>query len=103
MREAGVATYLPDMEIRRPDQNRIKMRLILGTHNPKGVEVFRDIQNTVKKEEIKIRHAIEIKNSEQGSLFSIDQLIECEDRNYGVGCPALLRPGRRTRARQNIT
>jgi len=33
MKEARVATYLTDMAIRKPREDRIKMRLILGTHS----------------------------------------------------------------------
>ena len=39
-----------------PKKERVKMRLILGTHSPKGLEVFRDVQEKVEKQEMEMRH-----------------------------------------------
>ena len=88
MKEAGAATYLPDIAIRKPRENRIKMRLILGTHNQQGVSVFRDVQAIVEKEAVKTRQTIKATESGQPSLFSDDQIIELEAQRDGVGCPA---------------
>jgi len=88
MKEAGAATYLPDIAIRKPRENRIKMRLILGTHNQQGVSVFRDVQAIVEKEAVRTRETIKTTESGQPSLFSDDQIIEFEAQRDGVGCPA---------------
>lgn len=88
MKEAGAATYLPDIVIRKPREDRIKMRLILGTHSPHGVSVFRDVQALVEKEAIRTRQNIKTTESGQPSLFSEDQIIEFEAQRDGVGCPA---------------
>ena len=55
MKERKVATYLPVMAIKRPRQERIQMRLVLGTHSPKGVEVFRDTQEKIETLQLGIR------------------------------------------------
>lgn len=38
--------------------DRIKMRLMLGTHSTFGVDVFRDVQSSVEKEEMAIRTSL---------------------------------------------
>lgn len=88
IKEAGAATYLPDIAISKPRENRIKMRLILGTHNQQGVSVFRDVQAIVEKEAVRTRQTIKTTESGQPSLFSDDQIIEFEAQRDGVGCPA---------------
>lgn len=88
MKEAGAATYMPDIVIRKPRENRIKMRLVLGTHSPRGVEVFRDVQALVEKEAVRTRQNIKTTESGQPSLFSEEQIIEFEAQRDGVGCPA---------------
>lgn len=88
MKEAKVATYLPEMAIRKPRKDRIKMRLILGTHSGHGVEVFRHVQEKVEKEAVRTRHTIQTVESGQGQLFSEDQIIAFETERDGVGCPA---------------
>ena len=55
MRTHKVATYVPDFSIMVPKKERVKMRLILGTHSPKGLEVFRDVQEKVEKQEMEMR------------------------------------------------
>ncbi|SET90765.1 three-Cys-motif partner protein TcmP [Paracoccus homiensis] len=86
MREARAATYLTDMAIRKPREDRIKMRLILGTHSGVGVEVFRTIQEKVEKEAVRTRHTIETVESGQSQLFPEDQIIAFETDRDGVGC-----------------
>lgn len=86
MKEAKVATYLTDMAIQKPREDRVKMRLILGTHNGYGVEVFRNVQEKVEKEAIRTRHAIRTKESGQAQLFPEDQIIAFETKRDGVGC-----------------
>lgn len=91
MKEAGAAIYLPDIVIRKPRADRIKMRLILGTHNSHGVSVFRDVQESVEKEAIRTRQNIKTFKSGQWSLFSEEQIIEIEAQREGVGCPVNIR------------
>lgn len=55
MKEARVATYLTEMAIKKPREDRIKMRLILGTHSGFGVKVFRTVQEKVEKEAVRTR------------------------------------------------
>lgn len=91
MKEARVATYLTDMAIRKPREDRIKMRLILGTHSGFGVEVFRTVQEKVEKEAVRTRHAIQTEESGQSQLFPEDQIIAFETDRDGVGCSAHVR------------
>jgi hypothetical protein len=88
MKEARVATHLTDMAIRKPREDRIKMRLILGTHSGFGVEVFRTVQEKVEKEAVRTRYAIQTEESGQSQLFPEDQIIAFETDRDGVGCSA---------------
>lgn len=88
MKEARVATYLTDMAIRKPREERIKMRLILGTHSGFGVEVFRTVQEKVEKEAVRTRHNIRTEESGQPQLFPEDQIIAFETDRDGVSCSA---------------
>ena len=87
MKRAGAATWLPDFAIRKPRENRIKMRLILGTHSAHGVEVFRTVQEKVEKEGFRVRQSIKTNESGQPSL-SDELFIEQDASREGVGCPA---------------
>ncbi len=87
MKEAGAATWLPDFAIRKPRENRIKMRLILGTHSAHGVEVFRTVQEKVEKEGFRVRQSIRTNQSRQPSL-SDELFIELDASREGVGSPA---------------
>lgn len=88
MKEASVATYLTDMAIRKPREDRVKMRLILGTHSGFGVEVFRSVQEKIEKEAVRTRHNIRTEESGQPQLFPEDQIIAFETDRDGVGCSA---------------
>ena len=90
MKELGAATYLPDMTIMKPRENRTKMRLLLGTHSVRGVEVFRNIQQKVEKEASSARHEVAVEQSGQPFLFPSNQLAEFEAKREGVGCPTHL-------------
>ena len=90
MKEMEIATYLPDMNILRPRENRTKMKLMLGTHNVLGVEVFRTIQQKVEKEAMSERQRIAIEESGQPFLFPSNQLAEFEAERDGVSCPKYL-------------
>ncbi len=87
MKEAGVATYLPEMDILRPRDHRVKMRLLLGTHHVLGVEVFRTVQKKVETEAVSTRQSIAVEESGQPFLFPNSQLIGIEAKRAGVGCP----------------
>ena len=87
IKEAGVATYLPEMNIMRPREHRVKMRLLLGTHHVLGVEVFRTVQKNVETEAVSTRQSIAIEESGQPFLFPSSQLVEIEADRDGVGCP----------------
>ncbi|MGX1791030.1 three-Cys-motif partner protein TcmP [Bosea sp. NPDC055332] len=94
MRRAGAATYLPDIVIKKPRENRIKMRLILGTHSGHGVDVFRKVQQDVESDALRTRNAIKTAESGQFPLFSDEQIVDFEAQRAGVGCPANLEAAR---------
>ena len=85
MKARRVATYLPDMAIKRPTQERVKMRLVLGTHVAKGVEVFRDVQHRVEQEEMEIRTDLRLRADHRSLLFSPAHLAATQQEREGVG------------------
>ncbi len=87
MKRAGIATYLPEMAILRPRDNRVKMRLLLGTHHVLGVEVFRTVQKNVEKAAVSTRQDVAAERSGQPFLFPNNQIAEIEAQRDGVGCP----------------
>ena len=86
MKESGIATYLPEIAILRTRENRVKMRLLLGTRHVQGVEVFRTVQKKVETEAVSVRQDVAVKQSGQPSLFPSNQLAEIEAKRDGVGC-----------------
>jgi three-Cys-motif partner protein len=88
MRSHGTASYLPDFSIMVPKKERVKMRLILGTHSPKGLEVFRGVQEKVEKQEMEMRHNLREGDSPQVSLFSAEDIAAIQQEQKGVGCKA---------------
>jgi three-Cys-motif partner protein len=88
MRTNRVATYLPDFSIKVPRKERVKMRLILGTHSPKGLEVFRDVQEKVEKQELEMRQSLRNGDNHQVSLFSAADIAAFQQQQKGVGCKA---------------
>jgi len=88
MRTNKVASYLPDFSIMVPRRERVKMRLILGTHSPSGLEVFRDVQEKVEKQELEMRHNLREGASPQVSLFSPADIAAFQQEQKGVGCKA---------------
>ncbi|MBM2321017.1 MULTISPECIES: three-Cys-motif partner protein TcmP [Marivita] len=88
MRSNKVASYLPDFSIMVPKRERVKMRLILGTHSPSGLEVFRDVQEKVEKQELEMRHTLREGDSPQVSLFSSADIAAIQQEQKGVGCKA---------------
>jgi three-Cys-motif partner protein len=88
IKKSGSATYLPDIPILKPRENRIKMRLILGTHSRKGLEVFRDVHEKVELSEIQTRNTISEEESNQYGLWSSVAGSESQQRATGVGSAA---------------
>lgn len=86
MKMNKVATYLPDFSIKLPREERIKMRLILGTHSVKGLEVFRDVQSKVELREIEVRNGLRDGENPQESLFTAAAIAAMQQGNEGVGC-----------------
>ena len=80
------ATYLPDFPILKPREDRVKMRLMLGTHSPKGLEVFRDVQAKVEHTEIETRNRLRDSSNHQVRLFSDDEIATIHQETAGVGC-----------------
>ena len=86
IKESKAATYLPDFSILKPRQDRVKMRLILGTHSAIGLEVFRNVQGTVERKEIEMRNQLRNVDDRQASLFTEDEDTDVRQENTGVGC-----------------
>lgn len=84
IKESGAANYTPDIPILKPRENRVKMRLLLGTNNPKGLEVFRDVQEPVERLEIRTR--TKVSNRGLSTLFDhTDELTELDHKSEGIG------------------
>ena len=82
---SGAATYLPDIPILKPRENRIKMRLVLGTHSRRGLEVFRDVQQKVELSEMETRRTINEQESHQPGFWSAAEESESQQQAMGVG------------------
>ena len=91
MKATGAATYLPDFPILKPREQRVKMRLVLGTHSTKGLEVFRDVQYKVERSEIETRNQLSREGDFQISLFADDEVTALQQNSAGVGCPRFQR------------
>lgn len=85
-KETRAATYLPDFPILKPREDRVKMQLMLGTHSPRGVEVFRDVQAKVERTEIETRNRLRDSSNHQVSLFSDDEIATIQQEAAGIGC-----------------
>lgn len=86
MRMATAAKYIPDFPILKPRENRVKMRLLLGTRSVHGVSVFRDAQEKVERRQIEIRHRIQRQKEGFSSLFSDEEIAMLEQGSAGIGC-----------------
>ena len=91
MRMVGAAQYIPDFPILKPRENRVKMRLLLGTRSAHGVEVFRETQRTVERIQIEIRHRIRREEGGFATLFSDEEIAMFEQGSAGIGCPRFQR------------
>lgn len=84
IKESGAAKYTPDIPIQKPRENRVKMRLLLGTNSPMGLEVFRDVQAPVERLEIQTR--TNVRNKGKNTLFdNTDELTDIDHRSDGIG------------------
>ena len=86
IKRTEAATYVPDFPIFKPTENRIKMRLLLGTNSSKGLEVFRNIQEKVEQQAIRTKNQLRNEKQQQDGLFSADTIAALEARNTGIGC-----------------
>lgn len=86
LRKHKVATYAPDFSIMVPRMERVKMRLILGTHSAHGLEVFRNVQEQVEKQEMEMRQNLRDGDNPQVSLFSAEETAAFLQKTKGVGC-----------------
>ena len=67
------------------------MRLVLGTHLPKGLEVFRDVQGKIERREIETRNQLRDAENNQISLFTDDEIVAKQQNAAGMGCPMFQR------------
>ena len=98
IKESEAATYIPDFPILKRQEERIKMRLVFGTHSPKGLEVFRDVQEKVEREQTKTRKKLQEEKKGQIGLFSSKMDAEIWQDVAGVGSS-----GFRQNAKEAIT
>lgn len=90
IKESGAAKYTPDIPIQKPRENRVKMRLLLGSNNPMGLEVFRDVQSPVERLEIMTR--TNVLNKGKNTLFdNTDELTDIDHRSEGIGSEKYLK------------
>ena len=85
IRASGAATFIPDFPILKPHERRVKMRLLLGTHSTKGLEVFRDVQEKVERMEIATRNDLLESKNRQSMLFPDAMVIAMTQDLAGVG------------------
>lgn len=85
LRQSGAARYLPDFAIKKPRAERVQMRLVLGSHHPHGVEVFRAVQRSIEAIQVETRASIAEEASRQSQLFDRSQVVEIDLAGTGVG------------------
>lgn len=85
IRASRAATYLPDFPILAPLRQRIKMRLLLGTHSARGLEVFRDVQGKVERRQMETRTELRSQDTNQISFFTSEEIAALQQMNWGVG------------------
>ena len=91
MKTAKAAQYVPDFPILKPRENRVKMRLLLGTRSAHGVDAFREAQKEVEKRQIEMRYRIRREEGSFGTLFSDEEIAMLEQGSAGIGCPRFQR------------
>jgi len=82
IKNLGAAKYLPDFPILNPNEERVKMRLLLGTFSDKGLEVFRDVQQKVERLQIETREQLKSPRS----LFTPEESAALQQGRAGIGC-----------------
>lgn len=85
MKAAQVALFTPDFPIMLARSDRIKMRLILGTHAEKGLEVFRDVEAKLYVQQTAMRDLVSKRDDLQNSLFSSHDYASELSARDGVG------------------
>ena len=86
IKDKGAARYVPDFPILNPSENRVKMRLLLGTHLAKGLEVFREVEKNVERLQMETRDQIRHGARAQFSLFTPEEIAALQQGVAGVGC-----------------
>lgn len=86
IKSSNVAKFVPDIIIQDRIHDRIKMRLVLTTFSSKGLELFRDVQEKVEKQEMAIRDQTKNKSNQQVALFNEDIFAQMQQDEFGVGC-----------------
>ena len=82
------AKFTPDMIIQDRLHDRIKMRLILASFSSKGLELFRNVQAKVEKEEMALRMKTKRGESRQVLMFGDEVIAQMQQDAFGVGCGA---------------
>jgi len=88
LKNSEAAKFTPDMIIQDRLQDRIKMRLILASFSSKGLELFRNVQAKVEKEEMALRMKTKRGDSCQVLLFGDEVIAQMQQDAFGVGCSA---------------
>ncbi len=88
---SGAATFMPDFPILKPREQRVKMRLVLGTHSHKGLEVFRDVQGKAERREIETRNQLRDELDGIVSMFDEEEIAALQQQATGIGCPMFQR------------
>lgn len=91
MKAVQAAQYIPDFPILKPRENRVKMRLLLGTRSAHGVDVFRETQWKVERAQIQMRQRIRREEGGFAMLFSDEEIAMFEQGSAGIGCPRIQR------------
>lgn len=94
MKAVKAAQYVPDFPILKPRENRVKMRLLLGTRSAHGVDAFREAQWKVERTQIEMRHRMRREEGSPPSLFSDEDIAMLEQGSAGIGCPQFQREAR---------
>ena len=84
IKSVGAASFTPHFQILKPNQERVKMRLLLGTNSGHGVEVFRNVQSQIEREETKLRSQMD-EGRLGGNLFPIDEIAQDKQDISGMG------------------
>ncbi len=86
VKASRAATYLADFPIHKPKGDRVKMRLLLGTHSAKGLEVFRDVQSSVERRQMETQNQLRHEADDQVSRFTDDEIAAMQQEEAGIGC-----------------